>query len=147
MTINDTFTRAWIAGALGGLVGQLIGFLPHYMGISQIYLSDWLAILIFGRTPPFSLADSVYAVIVGAGLAGVTGIIFAFLIPVIKEENIYFKGWIIFVIPWWILYLVTALARTEGTLNLSVMSTVFDGISTSVIGLVSVYCYQLLKPN
>jgi hypothetical protein len=147
MTINDTFTRGWISGTFGGLLGGIFGFLPHYIGISQMRFSDWLAILIFGRTQPFSLVEQIYSLIVSAGLTGVIGIIFAFLIPVINEENIYFKGWIIFVIPWWIIYLLTALAKTEGTLNLSVTTTVCDGITTSIIGLVSVYIYKVLKPN
>lgn len=147
MTINDTFTRGWVSGALGGLIGGIFGFLPRYIGISQMRFSDWLAILIFGRTQPFSLGEQIYSLIVAAGLTGVTGIIFSFLIAVINEENIYFKGWIIFIIPWWIIYLLTALAKTEGTLNLSVMTTVCDGIITSVIGLVSVYIYRVLKPN
>lgn len=147
MTINDRFTRGWVAGTFGGLVGGILGFLPYYIGISQMRFSDWSAILIFGRPQPFSLADQIYALIVAAGSTGTIGIIFALLIPVINEENIYFKGWIIFLIPWWMVYLLTGLAKTEGTLNLSVMTTLSDGIVTSIIGLVSVYCYKLLKPN
>jgi hypothetical protein len=147
MTINDKFTRGWVAGTLGGLIGGIIGFLPYTFGISQLRNSDWLAVLIFGRPQPFSLAEYIYALIVGAGLTGVTGIIFAFLIPVINKENIYFKGWIIFLIPWWTIYLITALAKIEGVLNLSVMTALSDGIVTSIVGLVSVYFYRLLGPN
>jgi hypothetical protein len=147
MVINDKFTRGWVSGTLGGLAGGILGFLPYNIGISQMRFSDWSAILIFGRPQPFSLADNVYSVIVVAGSTGVIGIIFAFLIPVINEENIYFKGWIIFLIPWWMLYLLTALAKTEGTVKLSVMTTVSDGIVTSIIGIVSVYIYRLLKPK
>lgn len=147
MTINDRFTRGWISGTLGGLAGGIFGFLPYYFGISQMRFSDWSSILIFGRSQPFSFADQVYSVIVAAGSTGVTGIIFAFLLPVINEENIYFKGWIIFLIPWWMIYLLTGLAKTEGTLNLSVMTTLSDGIVTSTIGIVSVYIYKLIKPN
>jgi hypothetical protein len=117
------------------------------MGISKLRLSDWSAILIYGRVPPFSLADQLYAFIVLAGSMGVIGIIFAFLLPLLTEENIYFKGWIIFLIPWWIVYLLTALAKTEGTLNLSVMTAFSNGIATSIIGLATVYCYRLLQPK
>ncbi len=147
MTINDRFTRGWIAGVCGGFIGGTFGFLPKYMGISTMNLADWSAILIFGRTPPFSIADQVYAVIVLAGSTGIVGIIFAFLLPLITEENIYFKGWVIFLIPWWMIYLVTALARTEGTLDLSVMTTISNGIGASVSGLVAVYSYRLLDPQ
>jgi hypothetical protein len=147
MTINDRFTRGWIAGTLGGFIGGILGFLPHYIGISQMCFSDWSAILIFGRPQPFSLAEQLYSLVVAAGSNGVIGIIFAFLIPVINEENIYLKGWIIFLVPWWMIYLLTALAKTEGTINLSVMTAFSDGIITSIIGLLSVYCYKLLNPN
>jgi hypothetical protein len=136
-----------VSGTFGGLVGGILGFLPYYIGISQMRFSDWSAILIFGRSQPFSLADQVYAAVVVAGSTGVIGIIFAFLIPVINEENIYFKGWIVFLVPWWIIYLLTSLAKIEGTLNLSVKTAFSDGIITSIIGLVSVYSYRLLKPN
>lgn len=147
MSISDRFTRGWIAGTCGGLLGGGLGFLPYYIGISTMRISDWSAILIFGREQPFSLADQVYAVFVLAGSTGATGIIFAFLLPLISEENMYFKGWIIFLIPWWIIYLLTALAKTEGTLNLSVMTTFSDGISTTIIGLTAVYIYRLLEPK
>lgn len=147
MTISDRFTRGWAAGASGGLLGGIISFLPYYFGISTIRLSDWSAILIFGRIGPFSLADQLYAVYILALSTGFAGIIFAFLLLLINEENLYFKGWIFFLLPWWILYLGTALAQTEGTLNLSVMTTISDGISTSITGLTAVYVYRLLEPK
>ena len=103
MTIDDKFTRGWVAGTLGGLVGGILSFLLYNIGITKMRFSDWSAILIFGRPQPFSLADQIYSLIIAAGSTGITGIIFAFLIPVISEKNIYFKGWIIFLIPWWML--------------------------------------------
>lgn len=147
MTINDKFTRGWVAGTLGGLIGGILGFLSYTLGISQMHFTDWSAVLIFGRAQPFSLAEQVYALIVTAGSTGVIGILFAFLIPVINKENLYFKGWIIFLIPWWILYLVTALAKVEGVINLSLMTALSDGIVTSITGLLSVYFYRSLEPK
>jgi hypothetical protein len=147
MAINDRFTRGWVAGTCGGILGGILSFLPYSIGISTMRVSDWSAILIFGRTQPFSLVDQIYAVSVLAWSTGCLGIIFAYLLPLLTEENMYFKGWIIFLIPWWIIYLLTALAKTEGTLNLSVMTTFSDGISTSIIGLTSVYFYQLFDPK
>ncbi|MDF2672915.1 MAG: hypothetical protein K0R09_1180 [Clostridiales bacterium] len=147
MSINDRFTRGWVAGTLGGFIGGLLGFLSYTFGISQMRFTDWSAVLVFGRPQPFSLADQIYGLIVTAGSTGVIGIVFAFLIPVINKENIYFKGWIIFLIPWWTLYLVTALAKIEGLINLSVMTALSDGIVTSITGLVGVYFYRLLEPK
>lgn len=145
MTINDRFTRGWVAGTCGGLLGGLFSFLPYCIGISTLSLTDWSAILMFGRVPPFSFFDQIYALVLLAGATGGIGIIFAFLLRKITEQNIYFKGWIIFLIPWGIIYLLTALFKTEGTLNLSVMTTLSDGVSTSVIGLASVCTYRLLE--
>ena len=64
MTINDRFTRGWIAGALGSILGSIWSFLAYQVGFTTLRLSDWSAILIYGRIPPFSLADEVYATIV-----------------------------------------------------------------------------------
>lgn len=147
MYINDRFTRGWVAGACGGFLGSIFSFLPYYMGISKLRLSDWSAILIFGHVPPFSFAEQVYAMFILAGSIGVVGIIFAYILPLISEKNMYFKGWVIFLIPWWIIYLLTALAKTEGTLNLSLSTTFSDGISTSIIGLATVNSYRLLEPK
>lgn len=147
MIINDKFTHGWVAGTCGGLLGGIFGFMPYYMGISSMRLTDWSAIMIFGRVPPYSLADHIYALLVLAGTEGVIGIIFAYLLPLITEKNIYFKGWVIFLIPWWIIYLLTALAKTEGTLNLSLMTTLSDGIATTITGLATVYIYRLLSRN
>ncbi len=145
LKINDRFTHGWVAGTCGGLLGGIFSFLPYSVGISTLRLTDWSAILVFGRTPPFSFFDELYALGVLAGTVGGVGILFAFLLPLISEKMIYFKGWIIFLIPWGIIYLLTALAKTEGTLNLPVMTTLSNGISTSIIGLASVYFYQLLE--
>lgn len=147
MTIYDRFTRGWIAGTIGGLLGGILGFFPYYIGISQMRISDWSAILIFGRTQPFNFVEQVYALIVLAGSTGVIGIMFAFLIPVINEENMYLKGWVIFIVPWWVIYLLTALAKIEGTTNLTVMTVLSDGIITSFIGLAAVYSYRLFEPK
>lgn len=147
MIINDRFTRGWVAGTCAGIFGGILDFLPYYIGISKLRLSDWSAILIFGRTPPFSLADQVYGVMVLAGGMGVIGIVFTFLLPMISEKNIYFKGWIVFLVPWWIIYLLTALAETKGTLNLSVMTTLTNGIAISIIGITTAFIYRLLEPK
>jgi hypothetical protein len=145
MNISDRFTRGWLAGTCGGFLGGIFSFLPHYLGLSTLRLSDWSAILIFGHVPPFNLEDQIYALIVLAGTTGVVGIIFTYLLPLLSEENIYFKGWIIFLLPWWIIYLLTALAKTEGTLNLSLKTTLSDGISTSITGLTAIYFYRFLE--
>lgn len=147
MKISDRFTRGWVAGSCGGLIGGIFGFLPYYLGISTMRSTDWAAILIYGRVPPFGLAEQLYALVVYAGSCGIMGIVFAYLLPLITEVNLFFKGWIIFLIPWWMLYLLTALFKTEGTLNLSLMNTFADGISTSIIGLTAVYSYLLLEPE
>lgn len=144
---DDKFTRGWISGTCGGFLGGVFDFLFKYIGISALSMSEWSAILIYGRKPPFSLIDRLYALFILAGTIGVVGIIFAFLLPFISEKNIYFKGWIIYILPWWILFLLTALAKTEGTLNLNVATTLSTGISISIIGLSAVYIYGLLEPK
>jgi hypothetical protein len=145
MSISDRFTRGWVAGACGGLIGGIISLLPRYLVFNVLGISDWAAILIYGRLPPFSNIDIAYAIIIIAGSTGVIGIIFAYLLNLINEENIYFKGWIVFLVPWGLVYLLTALAQTDGTLNLPVMTSLFNGISISILGLVSVFAYRLIK--
>jgi hypothetical protein len=147
LKINDKFTRGWVAGTCGGLLGGLFSFLLYSVGLSTLRLTDWTAILVFGRTPPFSFFDELYALGVLAGSLGGVGILFAFLLPAISEKMMYFKGWIIFLVPWGIIYFLTALAKTEGTLNLPVMTTLSNGISTSIIGLASVCVYRALEPK
>jgi len=143
MSFNDTFTRGWISGACGGFLGGLSSFLSKYIGISSLRLSDWSAILIFGRVPPFNLIEQIYALLILSGSIGIVGIIFAYLLPLITDKNIYFKGWIIYLIPWWIIFLLTALAKTEGTLNLSVATSLSNGISISISGISAVYIYRV----
>jgi hypothetical protein len=100
LTISDRFTRGWASGHVWRFIRGLFGFLPYCIGISTLRLTDWSAILVFGCTPPFSFFDELYALGVLAGTAGGVGVLFAFLLPLITERNIYFKGWIIFLIPW-----------------------------------------------
>ena len=144
---EDRFTRGWISGTCGGFIGAIFGLLFKYIGISKLCVSDWAAILIFGRTPPFSILDHLYAILILAGTVGVVGIIFAYLLPLINDENIYFKGLIIFTIPWWFIFLLSALAKLEGTLNLSVKTTLANGLSIAIMAFLAVYIYRRLEPK
>ncbi|HEX3033445.1 MAG TPA: hypothetical protein VHS59_14635 [Bacillota bacterium] len=147
MKIRDRFTRGWVAGACGGLLGGLFSFLPYAMGLSTMRITDWSAIMSYGRVSPFSSADQAYALFVLAVSTGFIGIIFAYLLPLVTEDNLYFKGWTIYLVPWWMIYLLTGLAKTAGTVNLSVMTTLFDGIAVSIMGLGTVASYRLLDPK
>jgi len=144
---DDIFTRGWISGTCGGLLGAIFGILFKYIGFTTLSVTEWSAILIYGRTPPFSLIDQLYAMIILAGTVGIMGIIFAFLLPFITDKNIYFKGWIIFIIPWWFIFLFTVLAKTKGTMNLPVATAFSNGISISIMAFSAVYIYRLLAPK
>lgn len=146
MTINDRFTRGFVAGGIAGIISGLVGHFVYSLGFTTVRTIDLAAILIFARTPPFSLGDQIFATLIHAGWSGVMGVFFAYIIRVIGSENYYFKGALIGVSSWFAVYILTTLFKIEGTLNVALTNAIGNSFIAVIAGLAIAYFLMAFNP-
>jgi len=136
MILRDKFTRGFIAGMTGGLVANTASLLFGFLGLTTLRFADWTAIITLGKAPPFSTGEILFALAANIGFMGILGIVFIYLIPLIKSTNLLFKGWIFSTFIWFLIYSVTALFKVEGTMPLPLTTALANVVTTSIYGLV-----------
>ena len=146
MTINDRFTRGFVAGGIAGIISGLGSYIAYYLDLTTLRTIDWAAILIFARTPPFSLGDQAYATLVHSGWTGIMGVLFAYIIRFIGSENYYFKGALTGLSSWFTVYILTTFFRVEGTLNIPLITALANFVGAVITGLAIAYFFMAFNP-
>ncbi|CUH95855.1 putative membrane protein [Propionispora sp. 2/2-37] len=141
----DLFTRGLTSGVLSGIILNIFSFISESLGITTLPMATWTAIIIFGRTPPFSFSETIFAMLGNLMFTGLLGVVFAFLVPVITKEKLYLKGWFFSTVVWFIIYAVTTLFKVEGTMSLELNTVVSNAVSASVFGVFLTYFLNLLS--
>lgn len=134
--MKDKFTRGFFAGIAGGLAANGVSLFFGFLKITTLRFADWTGIIIFGHIPPFSTGEILFAIIGNIGFAGFLGIVFTYLISLIKSINLLFKGWVFSTFIWFFIYAITTLFKVEGTMPLPLNTAIANVITTSVFGLV-----------
>lgn len=134
--MRDKFTRGFIAGVTSGLVANIASLLFGLLGLTTLRFADWTAIIVLGQTPPFSTAEILFALAVNIGFTGILGIVFIYLVPLIKITNLLFKGWLFSTFIWFFIYVVASLFKVEGTMSIPLTTALANVATTSIYGLV-----------
>ena len=141
----DRFTKGFISGIIAGLVFNLISLLSGFMGMSKLPIAAWTAIIIYGRTPPFTPIEIFIALVGNVFFTGILGCIFAYLLLGINRTHIYFKGIVYSIGVWFSIYAVTALFKLEGTLSLDLYTVLSNVIMSIVFGTGLAYFLAVLS--
>ncbi len=136
--LEDKFTSGFLAGVTGGLVANGVSFIFGFLGLTALRFADWTGIIIFGHIKPFSTGEILFALATNIGFTGVLGIVFTYLIFLIKSTNFFLKGWVFSTSMWFIIYTVTALFKVEGTTPLPLSTVIANAVTASTYGLVLV---------
>lgn len=134
--MGDKFTRGFLSGIVGGLVANSVSIVFGFLHLTTLRFADWTGIIILGHIPPFSIGEFLFALAVNIGFMGFLGIIFAYLIVLVKSTNLHFKGWIFSTSIWFFIYAATALFKVEGTIPLPLTTVMSNFVTTSILGLV-----------
>lgn len=143
----DKFSVGLTSGVISGIGLNLFSFASEKAGISKLPIASWTAIIIYGRTPPFSSGEIWFAALGNVFFAGFLGVVFSFLVPVITKERLYLKGWFFSIIIWFSIYAVTALFKVDGTLPLELNTVISNAVVSSIFGLLLAYFVNLLSGN
>jgi hypothetical protein len=139
LSLQDRFERGFIAGVIGGIIMNIWSFISGYLQFTHLRMVDWAGIMFFGHTPPFTLLENIVALGLQLGFSGFLGVVFAFLIPMIASQNLYFKGLVFSAAVWFFIYGVTGLFRVPGTVPASVGTVVSNLIAAFLFGLGSAF--------
>jgi len=142
--MEDRLYRGFVAGTIGGVVSNILSHLSYFLGFTALRLSDWAAILIFGHVPPFSLGEQIFAVFVQIGWSGAVGSVFAYFLVWVTNRKILFKAWMLGTTPFFVIYLLTALFQTPGTVPLPLNTVLSNYITSSIFGIVMGYSFKIL---
>jgi hypothetical protein len=142
--MEDRLYRGFVAGVVGGVVSNILSHLSYFLGFTTLRLSDWAAILIFGHVPPFSLGEHIFAVFIQIGWSGAVGSVFAYFLVWVTNRKILFKAWMLGTVPFFVIYLLTALFQTPGTVPLPLNTVLSNYITSSIFGVVMGYSFKVL---
>lgn len=135
MELKDRLLRGFIAGVAGGIAMNVISLTSYYLGIAELRLLDWSALVIYGMKPTSS-AETLFALLAHLVFNGTLGIIFAYLITVITSINHLFRGAMYGAVMWFALYGISMLYKLEATVPLHVDTAASDLTASVVYGLV-----------
>lgn len=98
---KDIFSRGFFAGVIAGIAILTWSLLAGAtLQISHLRIIDWTAIMMFAHTPPFQVIETIIAALGNIFFCGILGVAFSYIIPLIKSEKIYFKGWVFSLTVW-----------------------------------------------
>ncbi|WP_243152943.1 YqhR family membrane protein [Sporotomaculum syntrophicum] len=136
MEFSDRLTRGFLAGLVGGILMDIISYISLKLKIADLHHSDWPAIILFGHQPTNTI-EAVFALLIQLIFVGFLGILFTYLVTgLFSNENYLFKGWLFGVISWFIIYVITFLAKIPELAPLDTGTAITDFIAGSVYGLV-----------
>jgi hypothetical protein len=142
--MEDRLFRGFAAGVVGGVASITLSQLSYFLGFTTLRLSDWAALLIFAHTPPFSLGEQLFSVFIHIGWCGAIGSLFAYFLVWVTSRKILFKGWMLGTTPYFVIYLLTSLFHTPGTVPTPLKTALSNYVTSSIFGVVMAYSFKVL---
>jgi hypothetical protein len=142
--MEDRLYRGFAAGVVGGVVATALGYISYPMGFTTMRLADWAALLIFAHEPPFSLEEHLFSVFIHIGWCGAVGSLFAYFLTWVTSRHIIFKGWLLGTTPYFVIYLLTSLFHTPGTVPTPFNTALSNYIGSTLFAVVMAYTYKIL---
>ncbi|GBG56998.1 hypothetical protein SPFL3102_02262 [Sporomusaceae bacterium FL31] len=143
--MEDRVFRGFVAGIIGGIVATLLSYLAYFKEFTTLRLTDWAAILIFAHVPPFSTEEHLFASFIHIGWCGAVGSVFAYFLAWTTNRRILFKAWMIGTTPYFVIYLLTSLFLTPGTVPTPFKTALSNYISSTIFSIIMGYSYKVLE--
>jgi hypothetical protein len=143
--MEDRLYRGFMAGVVGGVVGTALSHISYFLGLTTLRLTDWAAILMYAHVPPFSLGEHLFATFIYIGWSGAVGSVFAYFLVWVTSRKLLFKAWMLGTTPYFVVYLLTALFQTPGTVPLPLKTALSNYITSTVFALVMGYSFKVFE--
>ncbi len=147
MIERDRLTRGFYAGIGAGVLQNILSFVAYAQGLTTLRMADWSAIVIFGKSGPFSTGEILLGLVGHIIWSGLLGIIFVYLIPYINHQHFTLKGLLFGWVVWFFIYGVSLLYKVEPTMGLPLKTPISDLVNASIYGLVLVLILTRITEN
>ncbi|HBV86067.1 MAG TPA: hypothetical protein DEF42_05240 [Desulfosporosinus sp.] len=142
--LEDRFSRGFLAGAVSYFPQLIWLIIAMLIGFTELIYSDFASILVYGRFAQ-DIYEYVFAEFIVVFWHGFLGVIFAFLLPVIKSKNLYFKGWFYGNAIWFASYVVTTLFQVPELGDINLKTSISNMIGASIQGLFLGFAFIYLE--
>lgn len=146
MVIKDRFSRGLVSGLCGGVAMALINNIFYFLGLSTVLFRDWSGILIYGGRGN-SLGEMVLAQGAHLFFAGVVGVIFIYLISLIKINLLYIKATVWSLTVWFGSFSIAVLFELTQIIPVEGKSVFLNLIAAIIYGLVLAWSIIHLTPD
>lgn len=127
--------RGLIAGLIAGVATDAVDLLGYWLKLDESRYLDFAAVIAFGQQASNWLEATV-ALIIELGFKAGLGILFVFLIPIIKSKYLLIKTVFLGIMTWFAIYSIILLSKVKEFPHLDFNSALLHIISSGTYGLV-----------
>jgi len=143
--LKDRFTNGLIAGAVAGVVVNILSFIQYALGQTEYVYFHFSSLLIFGRLPLMT-SEIVWLTFTNIVFTAIFGAIFAYLTLLIGSKFMYIKSVLYGAIVWYLWYLLTTKLAAPGVIEIITLKTsISTTINTAIFGLIIGIVYSYIQ--
>lgn len=144
MELRDRFTQGFLAGLVAGIIMNILDYISHLLGITELTFIDWGGAIIFGYRPG-TVSEHILALSAQLFFASILGVFFVYLIPAIKSKNILFKAWAFGLASWFSIYGLSLLLNLKDLMPIRSDTAMSDVVNASIYGIILGYIVRYLN--
>lgn len=141
--MKDRVVTGFISGLVAGVAMNIIDWIGYFLELYDERLLDWSAVVTYGRMPN-NIEEVIFAQALQIFFSGFLGLLFAYIIPILRSGNYLLKGWVYGVVVNQSLYALAIAFKLPDLTVHTFYATVSHIISASVYGLVLTYTFKKL---
>ncbi len=135
LVIQDRFTRGFLAGVFAGVIMAVLDYIAFSLDLLDLMFIHWASVMLLG----YGFRTFWEGAISQGGhliFSGILGIIFAYILLGINDDNHLLKGWVFGMFVWFSAHAIIKLFSVEALMPIRISSLVSDAITASIYGLV-----------
>jgi len=142
--LEDRLTSGFVAGAASFVVPTIWNHVSKLLlSLSHLTFSDCMSVFIFGRFSR-NVYEYIFATLGTVVWHGFLGIVFTYLLLLIKQRNLVFKGWLFGVGIWFFAYAITLLFQLPEFAEIPLGTAASNLLSASLQGIGLGYMFIFL---
>lgn len=143
--LKDRFSMGFLAGIISYLIPFSWNHISKFiLGFGQLTFVDFAAVFLFTRFTQ-NIYEYIFGIFVAIFWHGFLGVVFAFLLAIIKSKNLLFKGTFYGSAIWFISYAITSLYQIPELADISLNTSLSNFIGAALQGASLGYAFIYLE--
>jgi len=134
MTLNDRFTRGFIAGVGAGVVQAIFMYTAETFNLTNLIFRNFMSVFVYGNKVHTFHARA-FSELMLMGWMGLLGVFFAYSLTFISSENIRFKGAVYGISIWMFSYFMTTLYQVHPLEHITFKTAVTNAAISAIWGI------------